>query len=57
MNPYDLDGVAAAIADAAASSGTDGGRARMAMLRAQVREHDIVRWVDAFLSALGGPGV
>ena len=54
VNPYDLDGVSRAIADAAASSGSDGGRTRMAALRAQVREHDVARWVNAFLEALGG---
>jgi trehalose-6-phosphate synthase len=46
--------VTAAIATAAAASGSDEGRARMAALRAQVRDHDVAHWVDAFLGALGG---
>ncbi|MCD2194543.1 trehalose-6-phosphate synthase [Actinomycetospora endophytica] len=57
VNPHDVDGVSAAIADAAASGGTDDGRARMAAMRTQVREHDVARWVEAFLDALAGPDV
>jgi trehalose 6-phosphate synthase len=52
VNPHDLDGVARAIRDAAAAAGTDEGRERMARLRAQVREHDVELWADAFLGAL-----
>jgi trehalose 6-phosphate synthase len=55
VNPHDVDGVSAAIADAAAATGSDEGRARMAALRAQVRDHDVACWVKAFLSALAGP--
>ncbi len=55
VNPYDLDGVAAAIAEAAASHGSPEGRTRMAALRAQVREHDVAHWADTFLAALDGP--
>jgi trehalose 6-phosphate synthase len=56
VNPYDLDGVADAIADAAAAarSGDDAARARMAALRAQVRDHDVALWAETFLGALGG---
>jgi trehalose 6-phosphate synthase len=56
INPYDLDGVADAIADAAAAarSGDGAARERMAALRAQVREHDVALWADTFLTALGG---
>jgi len=54
VNPYDLDGVAAAVADAAASHGSPGARTRMAALRAQVAEHDVARWAETFLAALAG---
>ncbi|HEY2223450.1 trehalose-6-phosphate synthase [Actinomycetospora sp.] len=54
VNPHDVDGVSSAIADAAAATGSDEGRARMSALRAQVRDHDVARWADAFLEALGG---
>jgi trehalose-6-phosphate synthase len=48
--------VADAIAEAAAAarSGDDDARARMAALRAQVREHDVALWAETFLAALGG---
>ncbi|MEJ2870983.1 trehalose-6-phosphate synthase [Actinomycetospora sp. OC33-EN08] len=53
VNPHDLDGVAAAIADAVAEVGSDASRRRMAALGAQVAEHDVTRWTEAFLGALG----
>lgn len=55
VNPHDLDGVAAAIADAVDGAGSDDSRRRMAELSAQVAEHDVARWAEAFLAALGGP--
>jgi trehalose 6-phosphate synthase len=54
VNPYDLDGVAAAVAEAARTHGSPDARARMAALRTQVREHDVARWAETFLAALGG---
>ncbi|GAA4857097.1 trehalose-6-phosphate synthase [Actinomycetospora corticicola] len=55
VNPHDLDGVAAAIADAVAGLGSEGSRRRMAELSAQVAEHDVAAWAEAFLAALGAP--
>jgi trehalose 6-phosphate synthase len=58
VNPYDLDGVADAIAEAAAAarSGDGAARERMAALRAQVRDHDVALWAETFLAALGRSG-
>ncbi|GLZ55716.1 hypothetical protein Acsp07_53330 [Actinomycetospora sp. NBRC 106378] len=53
VNPHDLDGVAAAIADAVDGAGSPDSRRRMAELSAQVAEHDVARWAQAFLAALG----
>ncbi|MCD2186936.1 alpha,alpha-trehalose-phosphate synthase (UDP-forming) [Actinomycetospora soli] len=55
VNPHDLDGVAAAIADAVAGLGSEDSRRRVAELAAQVAEHDVARWSEAFLTALGRP--
>jgi trehalose-6-phosphate synthase len=46
--------VAAAVAEAARTHGSPDARARMAALRTQVREHDVARWAETFLAALGG---
>ncbi|WP_433802153.1 alpha,alpha-trehalose-phosphate synthase (UDP-forming) [Actinomycetospora sp. CA-084318] len=55
VNPHDLDGVAAAIADAVAGLGSSESRRRVAELAAQVAEYDVARWSTAFLRALGRP--
>ena len=54
VNPHDLDGVGAAIVDAVDASGTEEGAARMARLRAQVRENDVDLWARSFFAALDG---
>jgi trehalose 6-phosphate synthase len=51
VNPYDLDGVAEAIRHAV-SMPSDERRARMARMRAAVREHNIYRWAGLLLSEL-----
>ena len=51
VNPYDVDGVGAAIHQALAMPGEERG-ARMRALRAQVARSDVHRWVEGFLAAL-----
>jgi trehalose 6-phosphate synthase/phosphatase len=51
VNPYDVEGVAAAMHRALTMPAEERGR-RMRALRAQVAAHDVHRWADAFLSAL-----
>lgn len=52
VNPYDVDGTAAAIHRAITMPDAER-RARMRLLRDRVRTHDVVRWADDFLAALG----
>lgn len=52
VNPYDVDGTAAAIHRAITMPDAER-RARMRLLRERVRTHDVVRWADDFLAALG----
>jgi trehalose 6-phosphate synthase/phosphatase len=52
VNPYDVDGVAEAMHHALTLDGAER-RSRMRRLRAQVFEHDVHRWVESFLDALG----
>jgi trehalose 6-phosphate synthase/phosphatase len=51
VNPYDVDGVAAAIHDALSWPGPER-RARMRKLRDKVFGHDVHVWANEFLSAL-----
>jgi trehalose 6-phosphate synthase/phosphatase len=51
VNPYDVDGVAAALARAL-DMPTEERRARMRALRRVVNEHDIHAWADGFLREL-----
>ncbi len=51
VNPYDLDGVAAAIHTALGMPEAER-RARMAGLREQVRSHDVHRWAREYVGAL-----
>ncbi|WP_296389030.1 trehalose-6-phosphate synthase [Williamsia sp.] len=51
-NPYDLDGVKDAIM-AAVDQDDEEGRRRMRALRRQVLAHDVSRWAESFLGALG----
>ena len=54
VNPYDIEGVAAAILRAVTMRPAER-QSRMRSLRRAVREHDVFAWVDAFLrAALGG---
>lgn len=52
VNPFDVDGMAGAIE---ASLGADAVQSRRAMraMRKTVREHDVYRWADRFVRALG----
>ena len=50
VNPYDIDGVAAAIWRAYGMSSEER-EGRMRRLRRSVRSHDVFWWVDSFLSA------
>jgi trehalose 6-phosphate synthase/phosphatase len=52
VNPYDTDGVAAAI-DRALRMPTEEQRLRMSELRRRVLEHDVHRWGQSFLDDLG----
>ena len=56
VNPYDVDRVAETIHGALAMPGAER-RRRMRALRAQVTTHDVHRWADAFLAALGDRNV
>ena len=51
VNPYDVDGTAAAIHQALTMDGPDR-RRRMRALRTTVLEHDVHRWVARFLETL-----
>ncbi|MDA8364987.1 MAG: trehalose-6-phosphate synthase [Gammaproteobacteria bacterium] len=55
VNPYDIEGVADAIRRAYSMPVRER-RIRMRSLRRGIREHDIFRWVDSFLSAISAPG-
>ncbi len=52
VNPYDIDGMKAAILDAVRVSPAEAAR-RMRALRRRVREADVHHWAGAFLGALG----
>ena len=52
VNPYDVDGVAAAVHQALTMDGTER-RRRMRALRDRVMQHDVHAWADRFLAALG----
>jgi trehalose 6-phosphate synthase/phosphatase len=54
VNPYDVEGVADAIAAAVAMPAADR-QARMRRLRRAVRRHDVFWWVEAFLAAAASP--
>ncbi|MBW3535519.1 MAG: trehalose-6-phosphate synthase [Gemmatimonadetes bacterium] len=54
VNPNDVEAVADAIHVACSMEAGERGR-RMAMLRDQVRDHDVFRWVDGFLEANAPP--
>jgi len=56
VNPYDVDVLAETIHAALAMPGPER-RRRMRALRAQVTTHDVHRWADAFLAALGDRNV
>ena len=53
VNPYDVDGTAAALHYALTMDGAER-RRRMVRLREQVMENDVHRWVARFLSTLEG---
>jgi len=52
VNPHDIAGLKRTIMDALAADPADLS-ARMASMRAQVEQHDVDAWADAFLAALG----
>jgi trehalose 6-phosphate synthase len=52
VNPHDLDGIKNAI-EAAITVEPDEERRRMRALRRQVMTHDVQRWAQSFLAALG----
>ena len=54
VNPYDTDGVKAAVVRAL-DMPTDEARKRMKSLRRQVMRHDVDAWARSFLHALGMP--
>src|SRR5262249_20855323 len=54
INPYDIDGVAEMLA-AALSMPAPERRQRMAAMREAIGQHDIHRWVAAFLDDLAAP--
>ncbi len=56
VNPHDLDGMKTILHQALTVSREDG-RRRMRALRRQVLTHDVDRWAQSFLGALGLPGV
>lgn len=55
VNPYDVDSIEAAIQRAIAMTGRER-RARMQVLREQVRQSDVHKWAADFLSLLGPEG-
>jgi len=50
VNPYDIEGVADALQRAYVMPAAER-QARMHRMRSSIREHDVFRWVDAFLRA------
>ena len=52
VNPHDLDGIKSAI-ERAIRAGPDERHRRMRTLRRQVMTHDVQRWAQSFLAALG----
>lgn len=54
INPYDVDGLAAAIYTAATME-TDERRRRMFELRKTLEAHDVFHWVESFLLAANAP--
>jgi trehalose 6-phosphate synthase len=54
VNPYDMDGVKAAIV-AAATAGHDEKRRRMRAMRAHLLNHDVQRWAAKFIDQLTAP--
>jgi len=52
VNPHDIAGLKRTIMDALSADPADLS-ARMASMRAQVEQHDVDAWADAFLAALG----
>ncbi len=54
INPHDIAGLKRTIMDAINADPADLND-RMRRMRAQVREHDVDRWADDFLQALGSP--
>jgi trehalose 6-phosphate synthase/phosphatase len=54
VNPYDLDRVALAIKEALTMP-DDERRTRMRALRRRVRDYDVHRWADSFISQLNSP--
>jgi trehalose 6-phosphate synthase len=55
VNPHDLDGIKNAIHQAITLD-PEAGRRRMRALRRQVMTHDVKRWANSFLGALGALG-
>ena len=53
VNPYDIDGMKAAILQAVRSQPRELSR-RMKAMRRTVREHDVVDWADRFMTTLRG---
>jgi trehalose 6-phosphate synthase len=53
VNPHDLDGIKNAI-ERAITADTEERHRRMRALRRQVMTHDVQRWAQSFLAALGG---
>ncbi|WP_243058983.1 trehalose-6-phosphate synthase [Nocardioides sp. SR21] len=51
VNPYDINGMKAALMEASRAEGKDVTR-RMKAMRKQVMEHDVAAWADSFLAEL-----
>jgi len=56
VNPYDIDGVARALADAVRMPPEERGR-RMGLLQSQIRKYDVHHWANAFLLDAGWKGL
>ncbi|WP_370249105.1 trehalose-6-phosphate synthase [Nocardioides sp.] len=52
VNPYDINGMKAALLEAYNADGKELGR-RMRAMRRTIRQHDVKAWADSFLSVLG----
>lgn len=52
VNPHDIDALKQAIVDAVGMPHAEQSR-RMRVLRRTVRQHDVARWADTFLGAIG----